>query len=117
VDAFSLFLKRQQVLLDQREPEGVITQIQGLPGFEIFLKTPLFETLRVVASHGLVIIISHCKWRSDIFVVLYDSPPYLIPTAGDSHHRADILAGRLSYTRKMRCLESTQYRCALSSAS
>ncbi|KAI0249953.1 CHAT domain-containing protein [Lactifluus subvellereus] len=110
-DAFSNFLKKQRTLLNERDV--LISQIQGLPGFENFLKMPSFDMLRAAASRGPVIIINHCSLRSDMILVLHDSPPSLIPTAEDFYHRANELAGRLSDTRKKHVLESMQYQRAL----
>jgi len=51
------------------------------------------------ASHGPVIIISHFKWRSDILILLYDSPPSLIPMPSDFYDRANRLKDQLLSTR------------------
>ncbi|KAI0246142.1 CHAT domain-containing protein [Lactifluus subvellereus] len=112
-DAFGQFLKKQRKLLDERDT--LTSHIQGLPGFEDFLKTPSFDTLRAAASRGPVIIVIHCEWRSDILVVLQDSPPSLITTANDFYHKANELAYRLSDTRKKHLLESSQYQRVLRS--
>ena len=110
-DAFSNFLKKQRMLLNERDV--LTSQIQGLPDFENFLKMPSFEMLRAAASQGPIIIINHCSLRSDIILVLHDSPPSSIPTAKDFYHRANELANLLSDTRKQHRLESMQYDRAL----
>jgi hypothetical protein len=75
MDSFSQFLKKQRTLLDERDT--LTSQMQGLLGFENFLKTPSFDTFRAAASRGSVIIVNHCEWRSDILIVSHDSPrPY-----------------------------------------
>jgi hypothetical protein len=104
---------QQQRLLDDREK--LILQIQALPGWDTFLKHPgpSFDALRSAASHGPVIIISHCRWRSDILILLYDSPPSLLPTSDDFYDRANKLQGRLLRERKD--LESDRYEDALRS--
>ncbi|KAI0250890.1 CHAT domain-containing protein [Lactifluus subvellereus] len=112
-DSFGQFLEKQRTLLEERNT--LIAQIQRLPGFENFLKTPSFDTLRAAASRGPVIIVNHCEWRSDILIVLHDSPPSLITTAKDFYDRANDLAYRLSETRKKHLLESRQYQRALRS--
>ncbi|KAI0250867.1 hypothetical protein BJV78DRAFT_1127256, partial [Lactifluus subvellereus] len=66
------------------------------------------------ASRGPVIIVNHCEWRTDILIVLHDSPPSLITTANDFYDRSNESAYRLSETRK-RHLESKQYQRALRS--
>ncbi|KAI0254251.1 CHAT domain-containing protein, partial [Lactifluus subvellereus] len=110
-DAFSNLLKKQRTLLNDRD--ALTSQIRGLPSFENFLKMPSFGMLRAAASRGPVIIINHCSLRSDIILVLHDSPPSLIPTAKDFYRRANELADRLSDTRKKHVLESMQYKRAL----
>ncbi|KAI0245544.1 CHAT domain-containing protein [Lactifluus subvellereus] len=110
-DAFSNFLKKQRTLLNERD--ALTSQIQGLRGFENFLKMPSFDMLRAAASRGPIIIINHCSLRSDMILVLHNSPPSLIPTAEDFYHRANELADRLSDTRKRHVLESMQYKRAL----
>jgi CHAT domain-containing protein len=110
-DAFGKFLKKQQTLLNGRD--ALISQIQGFPGFENFSKTPSFDMIRAAASRGPVIIINHCSLRSDIILVLHDSPPSLIPTAEDFYDRANGLADRLSTTRKEHGLGSYHYDDAL----
>ena len=47
-DPFSILLKRQQTLLNERD--ALIYQIQGLPGLGNFKKMPLFDMLRTAAS-------------------------------------------------------------------
>jgi CHAT domain-containing protein len=101
---------RKQRLLDDREK--LITQIQALSGFDTFLKPPSFETLRSAASHGPVVIINHCEWRSDILILLHNSPPSLIPTPDDFYTRANKLRDQLLGERE-KGLESDAYNDAL----
>ena len=110
MDPYGHSVMRKQKLLDDREK--LITQIQALPGFETFLKPPSFDTLRSAASHGPVIVISHCEWRSDIIILLHDSPPSLIPTSDDFYIRANKLQDQLLGERKQG-LESDAYEDAL----
>jgi hypothetical protein len=110
-DPFSILLKMQQTLLNERD--ALIYQIQGLPGFGNFEKMPLFDMLRTAASRGPVIIINHCSLRSDTILVSCDSPPSLIPTAEDFYEKANELADRLSDTRKKHGLSSKEYDRAL----
>jgi CHAT domain-containing protein len=102
---------QQRQLLEVREK--LISQIQALSGFEDFLKSPQFDTLRSAASHGPVVIINHCEWRSDILILLHDSAPSLITTAFDFYHRAKSLKDKLLNARK-EGLDSRQYQDALS---
>jgi len=101
---------RKRKLFDDREE--LITQIQALSGFHTFLKPPSFDTLRSAASHGPVIIISHCEWRSDILILLHDTPPSLIPTSDNFYIRANKLQDQLLGERK-KGLESDAYEATL----
>jgi hypothetical protein len=98
MDPFGRTLMNQRKLLDERT--SLITQIRSLPGFEDFLIAPSFDTLRSAAAHGPVIIVNHCDWRSDIIVLLYNSPPSLIPTPNNFYDRATCLKEQLSAARK-----------------
>ena len=100
----------KQKLLDDRK--RLITQIRGLSGFDTFLKPPPFDTLRSATSHGTVIIINHCVWRSDILILCHNSPPSLIPTPRDFYTRANKLQDQLLGERK-KGLESDAYEAAL----
>ena len=110
MDQFSHSVMRKHQLLDDREK--LITQIRTLSGFDTFIKPPSFDTLRSAAFHGPVIIISHSEWRSDILILLYNSPPSLIPTSDDFYIRANKLQDQLLAERK-KGLESEAYEDAL----
>ena len=110
MDPYGHGVVRKQKLLDDREK--LITQIQGLSGFDTFLKPPSFDTLRSAASHGPVVIINHCEWRSDILILLHKSPPSLIPTPDDFYNRANKLRDQLLAERE-KGLESDAYNDAL----
>ena len=73
VDPFGRFLLKQRNLLKERDK--FISQIQALPGFDSFLASPSFDTLRSAASSGPVIIINHSSWRSDILILLHNTSP------------------------------------------
>jgi tetratricopeptide (TPR) repeat protein len=111
---FGRLVMKQQELLDDRNK--LISQIQELPGFENFLKSPSFDNLYSAAARGPVIIINHCRWRSDILILSHNSPPSLIPTADEFYGRATKLRGRLLGARKKNtwALDSAQYEDALS---
>ena len=112
MDPFGRLVVQQQTLLDNREK--LISQIQALPGFDTFLKPPSFDTLCSATSHGPVIIINHSRWRSDIVILLRDSPPWLIPTSDDFYARAKRLQDQLLGERK-KGLESIKYEDTLRS--
>jgi tetratricopeptide (TPR) repeat protein len=113
VDPFGRVLLRQRKLLEERD--RAISQVQTLPGFENFLSTLSFDTLRSAASHGPVIIINHSKWRSDILIILYDSPPSLVLTSEGFYDHAIRLRDKLTDARKNSCLDSKSYGRALAS--
>ena len=110
MDPYGHSVIRKQKLLDDREK--LISQIQALSGFDTFLKPPSFDTLRSAASRGPVIIINHSKWRSDILILLHNSPPSLIPTSDDFYLRANKLQDQLLGERN-NGLESDAYEDAL----
>jgi CHAT domain-containing protein len=112
MDPFGRLVVKQRNLLDERN--DLITQIQALPGFERFMKALSFDTLRSAAAHGPVIIINHCDWRSDIIILLYHSPPSLIPTSHDFCSRANGMRDKLFDARK-KGLDSMDYEDILGS--
>jgi hypothetical protein len=105
-----LTAKRHELLKAQ---DALITEIRGLPGLKDFLLPLPFDTLRSAASHGPVIIINHCKWRSDIIIVLHNCPPSLITTPYNFFDLVNGLKGRLLGTRQRCGHDSKQYLCAL----
>ncbi|KAI0285177.1 CHAT domain-containing protein [Russula brevipes] len=81
----------------------IIGQIRLLPGFEDFLKAVPFEALQTAAACGPVIVINHCRFRSDIIIVLHNSPPVLIPTSEEFYPRATELKDySMRYQRALR---------------
>ncbi|KAI0298380.1 hypothetical protein B0F90DRAFT_1926586 [Multifurca ochricompacta] len=112
MDPFGRLVVKQQKLLEKRDV--LISQIQDLPGFGDFLKMPSFQTIRFVASHGPVVIINHSEWRSDILILVHDSPPSLIPTTNDFYQRANKLRDRLVVARR-EGLDSDKYKRTLRS--
>jgi CHAT domain-containing protein len=111
MDPYGRRVLQQRKLLDDRNK--LISQIQTLPGFENFLKSPSFDDLQSAAARGPVIIVIHCRWRSDIIILHHNSPPSHIPTADDFYARAINMRDHLFGARK-EGLESNQYEDALS---
>ena len=111
-DPFGRLVLKQQELVAERD--ALILQIQGRPGFEGFLKAPSFNTLRLAASRGPVILINHCGYRSDILIVSHNSLLCSITTATDFFFRANKLRDELVEARK-RGLDSNEYQVALCS--
>ena len=68
-DPFGRLVVKRRKLVEDRD--ALISQIQGLPVLEGILTTPSFASLRSAASRGPVVIINHCKWRSDILIILF----------------------------------------------
>jgi hypothetical protein len=113
VDPFGRLLLKQRGLLKERE--SLISQIQTSPGFDRFLTSLSFDTLRSAASCGPVIIINHSIWRSDILILLHNTSPSLIPTPDDFYLRASALKDRLLDSRHRQGLDSSHYDETLAS--
>ncbi|KAH8981490.1 hypothetical protein EDB92DRAFT_2114024 [Lactarius akahatsu] len=86
MDPFGRLVVKRQKLVEGRN--ALLLPIQGRPGLEGFLRAPSFTALRPAASRGPVILINHCKWRSDILIVFHNFLPYSIATANNFYHRA-----------------------------
>jgi hypothetical protein len=108
---FPVLMATQQELLKERD--AVISKIRGLLDLENFLLPLSFDTLRSAASHGPVIIINHCKWRSDIIILLHNSPPSLITMPYNFFGRANRLKDELLKIRRQFGPDSKDYSCAL----
>jgi CHAT domain-containing protein len=113
VDPFGRLLMKQRKLLEERD--NIISQVRSLPGLRNFLMAPSFDTLRSAASHGPVIIINHSEWRSDILILLHDTPPSLIPTSEGFYNDANKLRDDLVDAQKKRGLDSMEYDRTLAS--
>jgi CHAT domain-containing protein len=111
MEPFGHFVIKRRKLTEERE--GLISHIRTLPGLKAFLMDPSFDTLRSAAARGPVIIINHSEWRCDIIILLYNSPPSLIPTADYFYDRAKGLRDMLLVARK-KGLDSGAYQEALS---
>jgi len=105
IGPLSRLIERQHELLMRRD--ALTSRIDN------FL--PLsFDTLCSAALHGPIIFINHCKWRSDIIIVLHNSPPSHIPTSYDFFDRASRLKHKLLNTREKYGLDSGNHEDALS---
>jgi CHAT domain-containing protein len=112
-DEFGRILKEQRLALEERDE--LVSHVREFPGFETFLKVPQFDSLRAAAARGPVIIINHCRWRSDILILLHHLPPSLIATADGFYDRANELKDNLVKTRNKYLPDSTEYEVALRS--
>ena len=110
MDPFGHIVIQQRKLADDREK--LISQIQALPGLNNFLKPLSFDILHSAACHGPVVIINHCKWRSDILILHQNSFPSLIPTPDGFYFRANKLQDELLEERK-KGLDSDKYEDTL----
>jgi CHAT domain-containing protein len=111
---FADLMAKQHKLLKERDV--LISKIRGslnFPGSEKFLSSLSFDTLRSAASHGPVIVINHCKWRSDIIIILHDSLPSLITTSHTFFGRANELKEQLLERRQSFGSDSKTYRHTL----
>ena len=115
MDPFCRLVTKQRKL--SKERDSLLSHIRSLPGFGDFLTPPSFDALRSAASRGPVIIINHSKWRSDILILLHDSPPSLIPTPSDFYDRANRLKDQLLSARRGRgdVLSTTPHACTVRS--
>ncbi|KAI9445638.1 CHAT domain-containing protein [Lactarius psammicola] len=113
VDPFGRLLLKQRGLLKERD--NLISRIRVLPGFNSFLTSPSFDTLRSAASSGPVIIINYSEWRSDILILLHNTSPSLIPTPRDFYDRARALKDKLLDSRLKSGLDSGDYDLTLAS--
>ncbi|KAH9170797.1 CHAT domain-containing protein [Lactarius sanguifluus] len=113
VDPFGRLLLKQRRLLKERDK--LVSQIQALPGFDSFLTSPSFDTLRSAASSGPIIIINHSQWRSDILILLHYTSPSLISTPHDFYDRAIALKDELLDSRNKYGLDSSHYDETLAS--
>ena len=110
-DPFGRLLLEQRKLLEERD--SIISEVRALPGLENFLTPHEFNTLRSAASHGPVILVNHSQFRSDILILLYNSPPSLIPTSSGFYEDARKVTDDLLGARKKHELDSMEYDGAL----
>ena len=110
MDPVGRLVVKQRKLVEERD--RLVFEIRAQPGFDTFLIPSSFDTLRSAAAGGPVILINHSKWRSDIILLLYDSPPSLIPTSDDFYDQAKRLHEKLLAARNIG-LESREYEDVL----
>ncbi|KAI9437341.1 CHAT domain-containing protein [Lactarius psammicola] len=113
MDSIGHLVTTQRRLLEERET--LISDIQSLPGFENFLKSPSFDDLNSAAARGPVIIIDQSRFRSYIVILLKYSSPSIISTPSDFHDRATKLKDELLRVRTTKGLDSKDYDRTLAS--
>ena len=106
-DQFGSLLRRQCGLLKERN--GLISQIRALPGFNRFLTFPLLDTLRSAASFCPVVIVNHCRLRSDLLILLPNTSPSHIPIPDDFYDHGNTLKDKLLNSRVKDGLDSSKY--------
>ena len=111
VDPFGRLVLKQCQLLKERD--RLVSQIRLLPGFDGFMTSSPFDTLRSAASSGPVILINHSRWRSDVLILFHNASPSLIPTPDDFYNRARLLKKKLLDSRRKYGLDSKKYDDAL----
>jgi CHAT domain-containing protein len=111
-DAFGRLVIKRTKLVEERD--ALISQIRSRPGLEGFLRAPSYTTLRSAASCGPIVIVNHCKWRSDIIIIFHNYLPCLIPTDETFFARANELRDDLVKAQKCG-LDSKEYQDALCS--
>ena len=111
IGQLSVLRENQQELYTKRD--ALISQIRDQLGIDNFLSPLPFDALRSAASHGPIIMINHCKWRSDVIIILHNSPPSHIRMPSNFFDTANQLKARLLNTREQHGLDSGQYEDAL----
>ncbi|EJD02275.1 TPR-like protein [Fomitiporia mediterranea MF3/22] len=93
------------------EQEQVIDEIRRVPGFESFLKGSPFKELQQVASEGPVIVVNHCKYRSNALIILCRDDPSVIcvPLDDDFYEDSIRLCQELVETRQRFNADSCDY--------
>jgi tetratricopeptide (TPR) repeat protein len=99
-DPFGRLVIKWKKLVEERD--ALISQIQSQPGMERFMGAPSFTTLCSAAKRGPVILINHCKWRSDIVIIFHKSLPCAIPTPKHFFARANELRDELIKARNLK---------------
>jgi CHAT domain-containing protein len=113
IGQLSGLMERQYELYTKRDT--LISEIRVQLGIKDFLLPLPFDILRSAASHGPVIIINHCKRRSDVIIILHNSPPSHIPMPSDFFDRANDLKVRLLTAREEYGPNSGHFEDALES--
>ncbi|KAI0038377.1 hypothetical protein FA95DRAFT_1663141, partial [Auriscalpium vulgare] len=86
---------------------GIVKEIQSVPGYETFLTIPSFSSIRRVASEGPVILVNISHHRSDA-LILYsvDSDPIHVPLPDTSKGTVFDTVGWLAEGLKLGCLSN-----------
>lgn len=85
-DAFGYALETKRRLV--KELADIVAEIRTVPGFETFLKSPSYETLREVAAEGPVIMVNHSSYSSHALIILHKDDPISVSLSDDFFDRA-----------------------------
>ncbi|EJD02310.1 TPR-like protein [Fomitiporia mediterranea MF3/22] len=93
------------------EQEGIINEIRQIPGFENFLTATPFKVLQQAASEGPVVVVNHCKYRSDALIMLSreERPVVCVPLDGEFYQDSIHLCRELIETRTGHGANSPRY--------
>lgn len=93
------------------EQTKIVDEIRRVSGFEDFLRSPSFETLKEAASEGPVIVINHSSFRCDAIIVLSrtDNPCVCVPLDRNWYEDALGLCNELVVARKIFGEQSEEY--------
>ncbi|EJD02292.1 uncharacterized protein FOMMEDRAFT_157509 [Fomitiporia mediterranea MF3/22] len=93
------------------EQEEVIAKIRSVPGFESFLEATPFRVLQQAASEGPVIMVNHCKHRSDCLIILARDDPSVtcVPLDNEFYEDSISLCQELVGTRRRFNADSSAY--------
>ncbi|EJD03406.1 uncharacterized protein FOMMEDRAFT_123699 [Fomitiporia mediterranea MF3/22] len=114
--SFDELLKLKRLI--SSEQEEIISDIRRVPGFESFLDATPFEKLQRVASDGPVIVVNHCKYRSDALIVLSrdDLSVACVPLDNLFYRDSTMLCQELVETRRRFSAGSQEYNKKLEEA-
>ncbi|EJC97787.1 uncharacterized protein FOMMEDRAFT_115125 [Fomitiporia mediterranea MF3/22] len=109
-----LKLKRQL----SNEQEEILNDIRRLPGFERFLQATPFKVLQQAASEGPVIMVNHCKYRSDALIVLPrdNTSVICVPLDNEFYEDSTKLCNELAETRRQFGVDSSEFDVKLHEA-
>ena len=88
-DSFGEMLAQKRKLTAQLS--DITTQICSITGFEDFFKAKPFNTLKMAAAEGPVIVVNHSEHRSDAIIILYDRAPVNVSLSDSFYNRANSL--------------------------
>ncbi|EJD03293.1 uncharacterized protein FOMMEDRAFT_86227 [Fomitiporia mediterranea MF3/22] len=106
---FDELLKLKKRLSSKQEE--IIREIRQFPGFENFLEATPFKQLQQVALEGPVIMVNHCRYRSDALIILTQGASSVdcVPLDGEFYWDSIKLCDALLETRRRVGADSPEY--------